>query len=297
MINGLDGQTVTVAKGQSALIDPQGDATIVDDDTMISKLKIEILETNIYHLAELEFGANFRVDDTERGTSIYYKGARIGEVDSRSDSSEMTFYPNVSHAVAHELIRTLAYKPHDKNIAKLNSAIKITATDPGGRSSTATIHLDIKNPVHTASGNYIQQGTSLKDRIYGSSDNEIFFPGKGADVVLTGSGKDIIVFDTAPSQGNRDHITDFSVKHDTLWLDNAVFKKLGNKGSELKPSKLDKKFFAIGEAAKDKNDYIFYNNKTGILYYDKDGSGSGKAVAISQFDKKLKMSYNDFYVI
>ncbi|MGO4574405.1 calcium-binding protein, partial [Microvirga sp. 2TAF3] len=95
------------------------------------------------------------------------------------------------------------------------------------------------------------------------------------------------MFDTKPNKKtNLDTITDFNVKDDTIWLDNAVFKKLG-KGSEAKPGQLAKGFFTIGDKAKDKDDYLIYNKKTGVLSYDADGSGKGTAVEIAKLSKNL----------
>jgi serralysin len=93
-----------------------------------------------------------------------------------------------------------------------------------------------------------------------------------------------------------DKVVDFRVKDDTVWLDNAIFKKLGS-GSEASPKKLSGNFFNIGTKADDRNDYLIYNNKNGFLYYDADGSGSGKAVLIATLSKNLKMTTNDFFVI
>src|SRR3712207_7945920 len=45
------------------------------------------------------------------------------------------------------------------------------------------------------------------------------------------------------------------VKDDTIYLDNAIFRKLG-KGTDLKPGKLNKAFFTIGTEARDANDYL-----------------------------------------
>ncbi|MDF2813256.1 MAG: hypothetical protein K0S56_4287 [Microvirga sp.] len=84
--------------------------------------------------------------------------------------------------------------------------------------------------------------------------------------------------------------------HDTIYLDNAAFKKLG-KGSFTKPGKLNTAFFKISDKARDKNDYVIYDRKKGVLWYDADGSGKGAAVEISTLSKKLKMSVLDFFVI
>jgi Ca2+-binding RTX toxin-like protein len=148
-------------------------------------------------------------------------------------------------------------------------------------------------------------GNSLDNKIYGNSGanainggagNDFLHGDLGRDVLMGGTGKDTFVFNTKPSSGNVDKVVDFRVKDDTVWLDNAIFKKLGS-GSEASPKKLSGNFFNIGTKADDRNDYLIYNNKNGFLYYDADGSGSGKAVLIATLSKNLKMTVNDFYVI
>jgi Ca2+-binding RTX toxin-like protein len=140
-------------------------------------------------------------------------------------------------------------------------------------------------------------GNPGKNTIKGEAGNDKLYGKAGNDTLYGGSGKDVFVFDTQPNKKtNLDKIVDFSVKDDTLWLDHAVFKKLG-KGSEAKPGKLNKAFFTIGDKAKDKNDYLVYDSKKGVLYYDADGSGKGKAVEIATLKKGLKMTYQDFMII
>jgi Ca2+-binding RTX toxin-like protein len=105
------------------------------------------------------------------------------------------------------------------------------------------------------------------------------------------------VFDTKPNKAtNLDRITDYNVKEDTLWLDNAIFKKLGQ-GTEDSPERISKSFFKVGSKAQDKNDFVLYNNKTGMLSYDADGSGRGKAVEIAQLSKNLKLTFNDIFIV
>ncbi|MGO4571141.1 hypothetical protein [Microvirga sp. 2TAF3] len=43
--------------------------------------------------------------------------------------------------------------------------------------------------------------------------------------------------------------------------------------------------------------YLICDAKKGVLYYDADGSGKGKAVEIATLKKGLKMTYADFFVI
>jgi Ca2+-binding RTX toxin-like protein len=107
----------------------------------------------------------------------------------------------------------------------------------------------------------------------------------------------VFIFNTALSKtSNVDTVKSFSVKDDTMWLDNAIFKKLGS-GSASKPGKLNKDFFAFGTKAKDKNDYLVYDKSKGALYYDADGSGKGAAVKFAQLDKNLKLTSLDFLIV
>ena len=139
-------------------------------------------------------------------------------------------------------------------------------------------------------------GGAGKDTLYGGAGNDKLNGGAGKDVLKGGAGKDIFIFKTKLKSSNVDKISDFSVKDDSIWLDNKIFTKLG-KGSATKPGKLKKDFFVIGNKAKDANDYLIYDSKTGTLYYDKDGSGAAKAVAFATLSKNLKLTEKDFFVI
>jgi Ca2+-binding RTX toxin-like protein len=139
----------------------------------------------------------------------------------------------------------------------------------------------------------------LTNVIVGNDGNNVIKGGAGKDTLSGGGGSDTFVFNTKPSKkSNFDKIADFNVKDDSIWLENKVLIKLGKKGSEASPAKLNKAFFTIGTKAKDKNDYLIYNKKTGVLSYDADGSGAkSKAVDIASLKKGLKMTAADFFVI
>lgn len=150
--------------------------------------------------------------------------------------------------------------------------------------------------VGTAASEIILGGAG-NDRLSGDAGNDTLGGGIGNDILTGGAGKDIFVVKGKPSRKtNFDKFVDFNVKDDTIWLDNRYMTKLG-KGTETKPGKLNKKFFTISPKAKDKNDYLFYDKKKGVLYYDSDGSGSHKAVELATLKKGLKMTYQDFMVI
>jgi len=160
---------------------------------------------------------------------------------------------------------------------------------------TGTSKSDILNG---AFGSDIVRGLAGNDRLDGREGDDRLYGNGGRDVLTGGSGKDIFVFELKPNKKtNVDNVWDYNVKDDTTWLENKVFTKLGKKGSEAKPAQLSKAFFTVGDKAKDANDHLIYNKKTGKLSYDADGSGSKQAVDVAILKKGLSMTYKDFFVI
>ena len=79
------------------------------------------------------------------------------------------------------------------------------------------------------------RGNAGNDNIYGLGGNDRLYGGVGKDILSGGSGYDVFVFNTKPNKStNLDKISDFNVNDDSIWLDNAIFKKLG-RGSEFEP--------------------------------------------------------------
>ncbi|MGO4526205.1 hypothetical protein AB4097_15220 [Microvirga sp. 2MCAF35] len=150
---------------------------------------------------------------------------------------------------------------------------------------------------------FMKNGTKGKDQFVGGWGDDKFYGGYGNDKLTGGAGADVFVFNaklgTAKTDRkvNFDTITDFKPGEDKIWLDNAIFKKLGKAGTETTPAALNKKFFKLGKQAGDKNDYVVYDKKTGILSYDADGSGAKEAIEIAKLAKNLKLSHLDFGIV
>jgi Ca2+-binding RTX toxin-like protein len=102
---------------------------------------------------------------------------------------------------------------------------------------------------------------------------------------------------TGKIAGSRDAILDFKPRDDAMLLDNAVFKALGAAGSMDQPVLLKAKAFWKGSAAHDASDRILYDPHTGILSYDRDGTGAAAAVEIATLAQNLKITAKDFFVI
>ncbi|MET0531135.1 MAG: hypothetical protein ABW003_22830, partial [Microvirga sp.] len=131
------------------------------------------------------------------------------------------------------------------------------------------------------------------------------------DALTGGTGKDVFIFDSTLGTSktdrtvNFDTIKDYSVKDDSIWLDNALFSKNKtlykalSKGTEKAPAKLAKKFFSL-DTAKDKDDFFIYDTKKRVLIYDADGSGSKQGIEIATFinNKALaKFSYTELLFV
>jgi hypothetical protein len=150
--------------------------------------------------------------------------------------------------------------------------------------------------VNGGSGNDWVWGDAGRDTVYGGLGNDTVNGGAGNDTLYGNAGRDTFVFDTKLNQTiNVDLIKNFSIPYDSIWLDNAVFTKLG-KGS-AKGVKLASDMFVTSTTAQDAQDRIVYDRDTGSLYYDQDGTGSAAQVKFAALSNKAKLTYHDFFVV
>jgi serralysin len=145
-----------------------------------------------------------------------------------------------------------------------------------------------------AAANVLDGGVA-NDTLNGAAGNDTLKGGLGNDVLTGGAGNDIFVFNTALNAStNKDTITDFanaSGNNDTIYLENAIFTKLTATGA------LNGNFFYAGTTAADTNDYIVYNQSTGALFYDGNGSAAGGATQFATLVNKPTLTASDFVVI
>jgi len=132
-------------------------------------------------------------------------------------------------------------------------------------------------------------GGDGKDRLRGDAGFDELHGGAGNDVLIGGRGGDWFVFDTKlSSRTNVDDVKDFTVNHDMIGLDMHIFTKVG--------ASLSKGEFHIGSRAGDEDDRIIYNEETGKLKYDKNGSEAGGAKTFAVLDTHLDLDHRDFFV-
>jgi Ca2+-binding RTX toxin-like protein len=141
-------------------------------------------------------------------------------------------------------------------------------------------------------GNDILTGNGGNDVLKGGNGNDALASGLGNDLIAGGLNNDFFVFNTAPNTAtNRDTIVDFNHIADAFRMENAVFTELGA------PGLLNPAFFRAGAAALDANDFIVYNQATGILSYDSNGNLAGGSVQVALLTTRPAVAFNDFAVI
>jgi Ca2+-binding RTX toxin-like protein len=149
---------------------------------------------------------------------------------------------------------------------------------------------DVETLRANGSGALHLTGNSSGNLIIGNDNTNVLSGGDGRDELTGMGGQDSFLFTTAPNAAsNVDVINDFNVADDTIVLNAAVFGAIGF-GSVAGSQ------FVIGTDAQDAGDRIIYNDATGAVYYDSDGTGGAAAVQFAQVSAGLPLTNFDFYV-
>ena len=136
-------------------------------------------------------------------------------------------------------------------------------------------------------------GNSSGNVVRGNAGSNVINGGDGNDDLTGLGGQDSYLFNTALSEAsNIDAITDFNVADDTIQLDDHIFSSSLTPGNSVAGSQ-----FVIGAAATDANHRIIYNDATGAVLYDSDGTGATAAIQFAQLSAGLALTNFDFLVV
>ncbi|MBY5640008.1 calcium-binding protein [Rhizobium leguminosarum] len=140
-------------------------------------------------------------------------------------------------------------------------------------------------------GNNSLNGGKGADRLVGGLGNDKLIGKAGADVLIGGGGGDSFVFDVKPDNTSVDKIRDFSsAAGDKLMLDHSIF-------AALSLSRFSDENFVLGTKALEADDKLIYDQASGILAYDADGSAAGAAIHVADLDNSAALHFKDLLLV
>lgn len=141
-------------------------------------------------------------------------------------------------------------------------------------------------------------GDSNNDTLIGGLGNDILVGGYGSDTLTGGIGADSFTFHR-PSEDAVDSITDFVVADDTInvYAPNDPFYDQYFGGGLTSGAPITADQLKIGSAAADASDRFIYNQNTGALYFDVDGTGTAEQVQFAWLSAGLGITNADISVI
>lgn len=141
-------------------------------------------------------------------------------------------------------------------------------------------------------GNDTLIGGNNHDKLFGNDGRDTLIGGKGKNELSGGNDADAFVFNTIIQKIKPDTITDFQHNIDKIHVDNAFFAGIGTNGA------LKAKKFEVGKQADDKNDRFIYDDETGKLFYDQDGSRNGSdQIKVAVLEGAPNLDAGDILVI
>ncbi|HEX9328416.1 MAG TPA: Ig-like domain-containing protein, partial [Reyranella sp.] len=170
-----------------------------------------------------------------------------------------------------------------------NGTWSITANAAPRATHTYSINAtDLAGNVGSGTGRALL-GSNGADTLTGTDGADLIAGGPGSDRLTGNGGADTFAFTVAPN-GTVDRITDFTSGTDKLAFARSAF-------SALAPGELSTAAFVQAAAALTSEQRIIYNQATGLVSYDADGSGGGAAIAVAQLDAGQVLKAQDIKVL
>jgi Ca2+-binding RTX toxin-like protein len=128
------------------------------------------------------------------------------------------------------------------------------------------------------------KGYAGKDLIKGGGGNDTLAGGDGSDTLYGGAGEDTFIFKV--KDGGSDRIADFSARADKIHIDWAGGRSSVGLGN-----------FIYGSQASDSDDRIIYEQSSGRVYFDPDGTGYKPQILLAKVKAGLGLTDNNFLLI
>ena len=139
-------------------------------------------------------------------------------------------------------------------------------------------------------GNDSLFGDAGNDKLAGNNGNDFLTGGLGDDLLLGGAGKDTFSFNSALE--GLDTITDFNQSEkDIIQIVNSGFSGRLLKGA------IDSNQFVLGTSSVNADSRFIYDQSTGSLLFDSDGTGAVTATQIAALSNNTNLTYSDIVIV
>ncbi len=210
------------------------------------------------------------------GNDIYYVGQAGDVITEAAGDTRDIVYASTSFTLS-------AGAEIESLIA--SGAAKVNGAALGGN--------EFNNRITGGLGSDTVSGGAGLDTLFGNAGSDRLIGGAGVDNLFGGAGGDVFVLQ--PLRDDRDAIRDFVVADDQLEVSRALFNNFDNSGAFAAS---DWFLSTNSSLASDTNDRFIYNTVNGVLYYDRDGSGTAyKSVLIATLTGIPGLTAGDFNVV
>jgi Ca2+-binding RTX toxin-like protein len=175
------------------------------------------------------------------------------------------------------------------NVGDLVTEAASGGTDTVNSSINYTLPVNVEKLILTGTANLNGTGNTLNNTLTGNTGNNILTGAAGNDTLIGSGGSDKFVFNS--STEGTDTITDFSTTVDIINVKASGF------AGGLTPGVLPNTKFVLGSSALDTNTRFIYNQPTGALWFDSDGTGSVAPLQIATLSNPANLSSNQIVVI
>ncbi len=148
---------------------------------------------------------------------------------------------------------------------------------------------DLNNEIRGSFSHDTLRGKKGNDTLLGAEGNDRLIGGIGEDTLTGSAGVDRFI--RWQSNTGIDTITDFQVGEDLL-----CFSAKGFGGDLVKRSVLDESQFTLGSAATTDSQRFIYDDTTGALFFDADGTGESEQVQIAALSSGLALGNADIFI-
>jgi hypothetical protein len=137
------------------------------------------------------------------------------------------------------------------------------------------------------------EGLAGRDTLNGGNGDDVVSGGRDGDLLIGGAGADSFRFAGCyASEAGFDTVRDFVHGTDKVQIEHYYYGGIESQGGPIAAIE-----FTKGTAATTANQNLIYNQDTGVLYYDADGTGAQAKIAIALFEGKPVLDASDIVMI